>query len=236
VAILVYQHTSVDRGYGTFMNIKLVQSIYYNNFSSDTVGVQPSYLSIIDGNNVAATVELNYIGNKVLQLETIPEPPVVVRSYIEITNVGKISDVDIRLKFRYDTFYGYSGQLAGPREFLFIYLSGTDKYVSFKDSGELTFSTIGMLDGVSSTDTEVYTYDDFIKNVDYNVRIQSYEEIIRIKIWKYIEPSTWLYTYFPEVIASQPMFSLNIAGNFGFGTYSYATKVQITEIEVNDLY
>jgi hypothetical protein len=236
VSVLVYQHTSVYRGYGTFRNIKLVQSIYYNNFSSDTIGVQPSYISIIEGNNIVATVEVNYLGNKVLQLETLSEPPVAIRSYIEITNVGKISDVDIRLKFRYDTFYGYSGQLNGPREFLIIYLSSTDKYISFKDSGELTFSTTGILDGVSSTDTEIFTYDAFLKNVDYNVRIQSYEEVIRIKIWNHIEPSTWLYTYFPEVIASQPMFSLNIAGNFGLGTYSYATKVQITEIEVNDLY
>jgi hypothetical protein len=179
-------------------------------------------------------VELNSLGNKVLELATGFFPSSSDLSYITIDNIYDMADGDIRFQFKFDRFYGYTQ--GGQDGLLTVYLSGKNKFVTFHTSGRIIFSQTGTISGNVSVDTEEFIYDSFVENVLYNVRIQFYEEVIRVKVWKHSEPSTWLYTYFPEVISSQSDFIFNISGPFGFGTQTYSTKVQLQYLEVNDLY
>jgi len=231
VSIIVYQHSATTKGYGTYANISLTLPDYYTDFSSGTVGVTPSDITIQEGIYVTCTTELDSYNKKVLQLATQWFPSDTTKSYITLNGIGKRADGDLRMSFSYDTFYNTYGQ-----SILFIYLRGKDTYLELSIDGSIKCSFSGILDNVITEDTETFMYKPFVKNIKYNIRIQYFEEIIRVKLWDTVEPSEWLFEYFPEVIASQVDFSFNISGNVGIGTKSYSTAVLIKDIEFNDLY
>lgn len=234
ISLIAYQHTPTIKGYGTYANINISLPNYYTDFSSGTVGVQPSNITIREGSYVTCTTELDYLNNKVLQLATQWVASTPTSSYITLDSLNNRADGDLRFSFTYDQFYGYTQ--GGSLTLLYIYLKGKDTKIELTTSGSIICSSIGLLDEVVTTDIETYSYSAFVKNIKYNVRVQYFEETIRVKIWTKVEPSTWLFEYFPEIIASQPSFSFNISGAVGFGTKSYRTNVLIKDLEFNDLY
>lgn len=228
ISIVVYQHTTTLKGFGAYRNINLVTKKYYTNFSNEVVGVQPSDITIVQGNYITALPILNSYGNKELELDS---GSTIANSIIKFDAIPSLADADVRFKFSYDTFYNYS-----ENTLLIIYLKGTDSYITIDSNGSITCSMVGITNSVSNANTESFSISPLAKHRVYNVRVEYYEEIVRMKIWDTIEPSNWLFEYFPEIIGSQTDFTFNISGYFGLGTYTRNAKIYIKDIEINELY